>query len=116
VALLVGPDCVSACDSVTRIFSEYDFGPLIGEPTAAAYTFARTELPVAIGELDLGLLSIAVSYEVSGKTGRRIEAMPIEIDRAIPRTFANRSEYGRLLVDAARDALDARRPVRRARR
>lgn len=92
---------------MTRIFSEFEFGPLIGEPTSAAYTFARAELPLAVGDLDLGLLTVAVSYEVSGSTGHPIEGIPIQINRYIPKTFANRETHSRLLVDTAREALKA---------
>lgn len=108
VALLVGPDCLSSCDSVAQIFAENDFGPVIGEPTSAGYTFARKHLPLTVRDVDLGLLTVAVSFELSGKTGRRIEAVPIDLDSTIPRLFSNHDRYGRLLVEAAQQAL--RRP------
>jgi len=38
VALLVGRNCHSSCAHFANIFDEYDFGPLIGEPTPSTVT------------------------------------------------------------------------------
>ena len=48
VALLVGPGCVSSCDSFTQQFAEWGFGPLIGEPGRGPHdtsTHARRDVP-----------------------------------------------------------------------
>jgi hypothetical protein len=102
VALLVGPGCVSSCDSVALAFDENDFGPLVGEPTAAGYTTSRMKLFVkdASGAA-IGALRIAISKEQSGRTGKDIEAVPLHLDYAIDRTWENRDQYDALLVDAA---------------
>ncbi len=102
VALLVGPGCVSSCDSVARAFAENHFGALAGEPTAAGYTTQRMKLTVksAAGE-EIGAIRIAVSSEISGLTGKDIEAVPIVLDYPLDRTFDNRDTYDASLVDAA---------------
>ena len=101
IALLVGPRCVSTCDSFSRLFSQYQFGALIGQPTAAAHTTARHRLEVSVKGLELGELTIAVSYEVDGKTRKRIEGVPIRLDRTLAPSFENRERYDALLVEAA---------------
>ncbi|MCD6498802.1 MAG: hypothetical protein J7M25_10965 [Deltaproteobacteria bacterium] len=166
VALLTGPGCHSSCDEIAQVFSDYDFGPLVGEPTSAGYTTVRIPVPITLPmagsvgpashpaarsarsfgpvshpaarsarsvgpashpaarpsrlagrfsgsqrpsrPLNLGTLHIALSYEVSGRTGKPVEAVPLHLTRWVPKTFANRKCYSRLLVDAAITALKAR--------
>jgi len=100
IALLVGPRCVSACDSVASLFAENHFGPLVGEPTATAYTTQRIRRPVTIHGKQLGTMYLAFTRELSGKTNEPIEGVPIHIDVPIDRTVANRAVYDRTLVDA----------------
>jgi len=153
VALITGPGCHSSCDEIAQVFSDYDFGPLVGEPTSAGYTTVRIPVPITLPmvrsvgptshpaarsarsvgpashpaarpsrlagrsfrsqrpsrPLNLGVLHIALSYEVSGRTGKPVEAVPLHLTRWVPKTFANRKRYSRLLVDAAITALKARR-------
>jgi hypothetical protein len=108
VALLVGPDCVSSCDAFTQQFSEWGLGPLVGEPTATGHTTRRLERDVVYRGKLLGRLTMAFSYEVSGKTGERIEGVPIALTERVERTFANRDRYDQLLVDAAIAAVKRR--------
>ncbi|WP_437755185.1 S41 family peptidase [Sorangium sp. So ce1389] len=105
VALLVGSRCNSSCATVAQQFDDHDFGPLIGEPTAAGFTGYRLRYRVKTpdGE-ELGQLSLALSYEVSGKTGKEVEAVLPRLDYPVDRSFANRERYDQLLVDAARRA------------
>ena len=110
IALLVGPMCTSACDSLALIFHLYGFGPLVGQPAAAAYTAVRIEVPVRGGEL--GTLRFALSREVSGKTGELIEGRRVPMDVAIERTFTNRARYDALLVEGAIGALERRATTR----
>lgn len=108
VALLVGPGCVSSCDSLAQLFDENDFGPLIGEPTAVGYTAFRYrhDIRTERGE-DLGFATLALSFEVSGKTKEPLEAAPLHLDYPVDRTVANRSSYDALLVERALEAFGA---------
>jgi hypothetical protein len=102
VALLVGPTCMSSCDSVALAFDENEFGPLVGEPTAAAYTMSRRRVDVtdARGN-DLGFITLAATIEKSGKTGAEIESVPLHVDYPVPWTFEKRDKHDAALVDAA---------------
>jgi hypothetical protein len=90
VALLVGRGCHSSCAHFANIFDEYDFGPLIGEPTPATVTAQsyphpiRTRLGVALGQLKL-----ALSTSWSGKSGKPLEGALPFIDHPIPMTLEN---------------------------
>ncbi len=118
VALLVGSGCVSSRDEVAQVFSDYRFGPLVGEPTAAGYRVLREQIELSFGpHRKLGFLSLALSYEVSGKTGLPVEAVPLTLTRRVPRTEKNRTDYDHILVDEAIGALrKGRWPVFRRRR
>lgn len=104
IAVLVGPGCVSSCDSFTRVMGLQGVA-LIGEPTAAGHTTRRMRWPVEAGGETLGHLELAVSIELDGPDGDPIEAVPIPLRVRMPRTYANRDTYDRDLVDAAVDAL-----------
>ena len=108
LALLVGPHCVSSCDSFTQQFSEWGFAPLVGEPTATGHTTRRLRREVTFLGETLGELVVAFSYEVSGKSGARVEGVPIALTERVDRTFANRDKYDALLVERAIAALAAR--------
>jgi hypothetical protein len=114
VALLVGPGCVSSCDSVAFTFKENDFGPLIGEPTASAYTTQRLTWPVTLqsGQA-FGSIALAFSDEVSGKTHLSIESVPLEPTKLIEPTFETAATYDGLLVDAAIADLEARKKAKK---
>ncbi|MCH9685553.1 MAG: hypothetical protein K0V04_29250, partial [Deltaproteobacteria bacterium] len=106
VALMVGPWCISSCDTFAKVFSANRFGPLVGEPTAAAYTVNRMPIELVLpGGEQLGTFELAVSRSRIGADGDWIEAVPLPIDREVPETFANRAEHDRLMVDAAIEAL-----------
>lgn len=106
VAVLVGPHCVSACDSVSRYFMENDFAPLVGEPTSAAYAGGDLKLAVLAPDgSELGVLALAASYHVSGHGGDDIEGVPLTLDRPVDRTLENYARYDRLLVETAMEAL-----------
>ncbi len=106
IALVVGPRCRSACDSIAQLFSENHFGPLVGEPTSAGYTTVRLRRPVVVHGKTLGALSFAFTREISGVTHEAIEGVPLKIDVPIDRTFENRERYDRELVDGAIKALE----------
>ncbi len=105
VALLVGSRCVSSCDSVAQLFAENHFGPLVGEPTAAAFTTKRARHPVTFRGKPFGAINLAITRELSGVTHEAIEGIPIHLDVPIDRTFSNRDGYDRLLVEGAIKAL-----------
>ena len=110
VALLVGPGCVSSCDSFSLSWSRNDMGPLVGERTASAYTSSRLRLPVKAGDLQLGTLSLAIGYETLGDDPTSTEAVPIPLTVSIPHTFDNTDSYDADVVSAAIDALQKRTP------
>jgi hypothetical protein len=96
---------MSACDSVASLFAENHFGPLVGEPTAAAYTTLRIRRPIQFHGKPFGTLHFAFTRELSGKTHEPIEGVPIHLDVPLDRTFANREVYDHTLVDAAKLSL-----------
>ena len=101
LALLVGPGCVSACDSFTQQFAEQGLAPLVGEPTATAHTTRRLKRAIVLAGDTLGTLDVAFSYEVSGVSGEPVEGVPIRLDARVDRTFANRERYDAILVERA---------------
>lgn len=102
VALLVGPECMSSCAHMAHIFDENDFGPLIGEPTAASYTSQRLTYPVKTrAGLDLGAIRLGLSRDSSGKTGEPLEGFTVHIDYPVERTFEGRDSWDARLVDVA---------------
>jgi peptidase S41-like protein len=106
VAMLVGPRCVSSCDSVVHTFREYDFGPVVGQAGSAGFTIARLQHKVRhpqSGE-QLGFVALAFSYETSGKTGQKLEAVVVDPHRVVEPTFANRDRYDEILVKTAIEA------------
>jgi hypothetical protein len=116
VALLVGAGCVSSCDSVAHAFDENDFGPLVGEPTAAAYTTSRMKIAVKDASgVEIGSIRIAISMEISGVTGKDIEAVPLHIDYPVDRTFDAKDAYDAALLEAAMRGFEEFRFPRAAR-
>jgi hypothetical protein len=108
VAILVGPRCVSSCDDVVRTFREYDLGPVIGTAGSAGFTIKRLQHAVrhpASGE-DLGYVALAFSYETSGKTGKRLEAVVVDPHHVVEPTFDSRLRYDEILVGTAIEAFD----------
>lgn len=108
VALLTGPRCLSSCDHLTSVFSEYGMGVVIGQTTASGFTSYRLRHKLGGGDpsVDMGFLYVAFSDDISGKTGKPVEAVPIRIDVPVERTYENRAEYDRLLVKKAIEAIE----------
>jgi len=107
VALLVGPGCLSSCDFFSLVWSRNEMGPIVGERTAAGYTAWRANLPVRVGNMDLGTLSVALQYESMGDDHASVEAIPIPLTVPIDRTFDNAETYDAEVVAAAIDSLRA---------
>ena len=102
VALIVGPLCSSSCDLFVRVFDENEFGPIIGEPSDSGTTIQRDRIWVRSPRYGpLGYLRIALSREYSGRTGKRMEGVPVHVDYPLAPTFANRQHYDRQVVDQA---------------
>lgn len=111
IALLVGPQCVSSCDSLAAIFAVNHFGPLVGEPTAAAYTVYR--MPLQLSDSDdrpLGTFQLALSRSRFGSDGAWVEGVPLPLDQAVPWTWSGRDSYDRDLVTAGIAALRRWKP------
>lgn len=101
-ALLVGPACNGACDRFARLWDENGLGPIVGEPSGAALTALRVDLPVALpGGRKLGSLRLALSLDYSPLTGRPVEGLPIHVDVPVAWTWATRDTYESAMVDAA---------------
>jgi hypothetical protein len=108
VALLVGPNTGSAAAHFALIFDENDFGPLIGDVTAASFTVYRLEFPVKTRRgLDLGKMLFALTSEMSGKTGTSIEGQTPHIDYPVERTFERAALWDEDLINAAIKAFKA---------
>jgi len=102
IALLVGPQCISSCDTFAAVFARNEFGPLIGEPTAAAYTVNRwpLEITTAAGER-LGTFQVAISRARFGDEGSFLEGAPLPVDVELPRRWDTHADHDQRLVDAA---------------
>ena len=102
IALLVGPMCISSCDTFAAVFAREKFGPLVGEPTAAAYTVNRLPIEVTTkGGTELGTFHVAISRARFGEDGPWLEGAPLPVDVVVPRRWETRDEHDRALVDAA---------------
>ena len=100
---------MSSCDFFALVWSRNGMGPLVGEPTAAGYTAWRLQLPVVAGGVELGVLSMALSYETMGNGHTAIEAVPIPLTVSLPHTFDNTDSYDAELVSAAVNELQRAR-------
>ena len=105
-AVLVGPGCVSSCDSFARVVAVNAFAPVLGAPTAAAYTTQRMRWAVRVGGEEIGTLRFAISDELATRTGPSIEAVPIPLT-PVPRTWERRDRHDADLVEAAIGAMGA---------
>ena len=106
IALIVGPHCVSSCDSFAEVFDTYDLGPLVGLEPALAFTTVRYPLDVKLDGQLLGTLTLAMSEEKNGK-GDPVEGVPRHLAARVPRTAENAATYDAVLVDEAKKALTA---------
>jgi hypothetical protein len=98
LALLVDHGCMSTCDSVALALSRHGYAPLIGEPTAAAFTMDRVK--VELGD-DVGFVWLAFSRELDPKDRHVLEGEPLPIAYPVERTLDNRAELDALHVRAA---------------
>lgn len=106
IALLVGPQCASSCDTFAAVFSTHDFGILVGEPTAAAYTAYRMPLSVADDKGALiGTMHVAFSRSRIGSSSQWVEGMPLHIDVPVESRWEPSESYDRRVVEAAVRAL-----------
>lgn len=103
VVLLTGWQCASTCEAFVNIMDEYDFAPIVGEPSMGGSTMLLEGVPVAFPNDpgDYGYLNLPFSQELSGRTGLVQEGRPCTVDLRIDRTFENRDRYDQMLVDAA---------------
>lgn len=103
VVLLTGWQCASTCEAFVNIMDEYDFAPIVGEPTMGGSTMLLEGVPVAFPDAlgDYGYLNLPFSQEISGRTGLPQEGRPCTVDARIERTFDNRDRHDQMLVDAA---------------
>ena len=93
VALVVGPECVSSCDTLALTWSSFHLGPIVGRQPMHAYTVNR--LPIHVrgpDSEDLGTLRVALS-ESELKDGVTIEGEPLALDWEAPDTFETRKTW-----------------------
>jgi hypothetical protein len=109
VALVVGPDCMSSCDTIALTWSAFHLGPLLGEQPMHAYTVNRLRIHVSGPEAeDLGALRVAASEsELQG--GATVEGEPLTLDWEAHETFDTRRTWVRDAVEEAKRRLRARR-------
>ena len=106
VALLVGPQCLGACDHFARVFDLNGLGPVVGEPTSASLTNLHLDLPVvnAAGRR-LGTMGVALSLDYSPFTNQPVEGLPMHVDVPVAWTWALRDTYEKQMIDGALEAL-----------
>jgi C-terminal processing protease CtpA/Prc len=105
VALLVGPTCMSACDTFASTFAVELFGPVVGEPTSAATSPERFPFPIPSADgRDLGFLILSYGRALKAD-GSVAEGATLPLTDPVARTFENRTRYDALLVTQAIAAL-----------
>jgi hypothetical protein len=116
VALLVGPECRSTCDTLAFLWSNERLGPVVGRAPGASYTVHRHK--IRVGELaakaglpseDLGTFTVAMS--ASYVRGKPLEGEPIALDWTAPDTFETRASW---VSASAREAIRLLRARNRA--
>ena len=109
VALVVGQDCMSSCDTLALTWSTFHLGPLVGQQPMHAYTVNRLPIHVSGPESeDLGTLRVALS-ESELNSGVTVEGEPLTLDWDAPDTFETRKTWIREAVEQAKKRLAARR-------
>jgi hypothetical protein len=112
VALVVGPDCASSCDTWSITWSAFHLGPVVGKQPMHAYTVNRLPIHVSGPESeDLGTMRVALS-ESELKNGVTIEGEPLALDWEAPDTFETRKTWVREAVEQAQKRLPAWRAKR----
>lgn len=93
VAVIVGPQCLSSCDSFALSWSRFREGPLVGRQPMHAYTVQRRKFALtgpkgeSLGQFCVGMSSSHLGSE------RPIEGEPIKLDVEIPDRFENRDTW-----------------------
>lgn len=101
VALVVGPGCVSSCDTLALTWSAFHLGPVVGMQPMHAYTVNR--LPIHVrgpDSEDLGTLRIALS-ESELKDGVTLEGEPLTLAWEAPDTFETRKTWVKDAIEHA---------------
>jgi hypothetical protein len=112
IAVLVGPNCRSSCDTFVNIWSERRAGPTIGEPAAAMFTSNRYPLDVRLGDELLGQLTVALSGVRATENDPWLEGKPEPVDQPVEPSWPA-ADYEQKMIDAAIGALErssARKP------
>jgi hypothetical protein len=105
VALIVGPGCVSSCDTLAATWSAFKLGPVVGRQPAHAYTVIRVPIHVSGPDSqDLGTFRVAISQS-EFREGVSIEGEPLHLDWEAPSTFETRASWVKRAVDEARARL-----------
>jgi hypothetical protein len=98
VAVIVGPQCASSCDSLAEEWSSSKLGPVLGLQPQRGFTSVRHAFPVKRADgSQLGVLRVALTWAEGSATQRSIEGVPMKLDWEAPYTFATRSTW----IDAA---------------
>jgi hypothetical protein len=102
VALIVGPGCVSSCDTLALTWATFHLGPVLGMQPAHAYTVNRLPIHVAgPASEDLGRFRLALSQSEM-REGVSIEGEPLALDWEAPSTFEARTTWVRRAVEEAK--------------
>jgi C-terminal processing protease CtpA/Prc len=105
VALLVGPTCMSACDTFASTWAVERLGPVIGEATSAATSPERFPYPIPSADgRDLGFVILSYGRALAAD-GSLAEGATLPLTDPVARTFENRARYDALLVTQAIAAL-----------
>jgi hypothetical protein len=100
VAVIVGPGCISSCDTFATAWSHWKLGPVLGKQPMHAYTVHRVSIPMRVGSEDLGRFWLGVSSSELSR-GTPLEGEPLRLDWTAPHDFAQRDSW---IADAIRQA------------
>jgi hypothetical protein len=108
VAMLIGPECVSSCDTFALAFEHDHLGPLVGEQPASAFTVNRYSFHVeGLAHEDLGDIQLAAAYSTIGHDSETsIEGAPRHLDVEVRARFSSRSKTDKVIVDAGIAAIE----------
>jgi hypothetical protein len=109
MAVLVGPNCKSSCDTFVNVWSARHAGPTIGEPPAAMLTSNRYPLDVRLGGESLGQLTIALSGVRATERDPWLEGKPAPVDELVEQSWPS-ADYEQKIIDAAIRALERAKP------
>jgi hypothetical protein len=98
VAVVVGPQCTSSCDSLAQEWSSSKQGPVVGLQPQRGFTSVRHAFPVELGDGTLiGVFRVALAWAQSPINQDSMEGVPMKLDWEAPYTFATRDSW----IDAA---------------